>query len=332
MKQMQGWKRAGWMAGVAVMMVAAVSAGAQTTLEDATKAADMQAAEQTQAAVQQADVQAQMAKIQAQVARQEAQLAPQRAKLAAQVSAQVSAQTKAQIGRIQTQVALQQAQLVPLREKLQIQMLPMEAKLEVMMAPMQAEMLARGAQMQAQMLARSAVMQAEMVSVGDPQVKDELFEGTEKFAKGATDVTNVNLGPDMLGMVTGKHGGDVAHKLNFMVVRSYTYPQAGMYNVADVDAYRDKLKSGNWNCFIHTYESKSGESTDICNRALPNDEGNEMVIMTVEPKELTFIHMSGKGSLADLGKLGALGNMHMGNLNIQGPPPTLPTPPSGPNQ
>ena len=174
--------------------------------------------------------------------------------------------------------------------------------------------------MQAQMLARGAMMQAGMVSVGDPQVKDDLFAGTEKFAAGASDVTNVNLGPDMLGMVSGKHGGDMAHKLNFMVVRSYEYPQAGMYNMADVEAYREKLKSGKWNCFVHTYESKTGESTDICNRALPNGEGNEMVIMTVEPKELTFIHMSGKGSLADLGKLGKMGG-------FGGEMPTPPTPP-----
>jgi hypothetical protein len=280
------------MAGVAAMMVAAVSVSAQTQ-QDATNTADAQA---------------QMAKMQAQVALQQAQLAP-----------------------LQEKLVKKEAQLAPLREKLQTQMLPLEAKMDVMMAPLQAEMLARSAAMQAQMLARGAVMQAEMVGVGDPQVKDDLFAGTEKFAQGATNVTDVNLGPDMLGMVSGKHGGDVAHKLNFMVVRTYEYPRAGMYKMEDVEAYRQKLRTGNWNCFIHTHESETGESTDICNRALPNDEGNEMVILTVEPKELTFIHMSGKGSLADLGKLGALGHMHMGNLNIQGPkPPTPPAPPEPP--
>jgi Domain of unknown function (DUF4252) len=155
-------------------------------------------------------------------------------------------------------------------------------------------------------------------------VKDDLFDGTEKFAKGASNVTSVNLGPEMLGMVSGRHGGEVAHKMNFMVVRSYEYPRAGMYSMADVDAYRQKLRSGNWNCFVHTYESKTGESTDICNRPLPSGEGNEMVIMTVEPKELTFIHMSGKGSLADLGRLGAMGG-YGGSI------PTPPAPPSPPN-
>jgi hypothetical protein len=157
------------------------------------------------------------------------------------------------------------------------------------------------------------------------QVKDDLFAGTEKFAAGASDVSDVNIGPDTLGMVSGKHGGDIAKKMNFMLVRSYTYPKAGMYNMADVDSYRQKLRTGNWNCFVHTYEQKSGESTDICNRALPNGEGNEMVIMTVEPKELTFIHMSGKGSLADLSKLGSLGSL--GGLS-QPTPPTPPAPPA----
>jgi uncharacterized membrane-anchored protein YhcB (DUF1043 family) len=315
--RMMRWMRAGVVAGVAAMLVAA-SAGAQTVPEDAARMA-----------AQQADVQAQVAKVQAQVAAQQAQMAPLQAKLAEQM-----AQQQAQMGPILAKLAVQMQQLEPLQAELQAQMAPMMAKMEVSMAPMEAEMMARSAALQAQMLARGVVMQdGGMVSIGDPQVKDDLFDGTEKFAKGASDVTSVNLGPDMLGMVSGKHGGDMAHKLNFMVVRTYEYPRPGMYNLADVDVYRQKLKAGNWNCFIHTEESKTGESTDICNRALPNGEGNEMVILTVEPKELTFIHMSGKGSLADLGKMGAMGHMHMGNMNMQEapeppPPPDPPTPPS----
>ena len=291
MKRMRGLMRTGVMAGVAAMMVAAASAGAQTQL-DAAKAAETQARVQAQMAQMQAQMQAQGARMQA-------EMAPLQAKL--------------------------QAQMAPMQANMQAQIAPMMAKMEVMMVPLQAEMLARGVPLQAEMLARGAMMQAGMVSVGDPQVKDDLFDGTEKFAKGASDVTSVNLGPDMLGMVSGKHGGDVAHKMNFMVVRSYTYPHEGMYSMADVDAYRQKLKSGNWNCFVHTYESKTGESTDICNRALPNSEGNEMVILTVEPKELTFIHMSGKGSLADLGKLGKMGGFG-GEMPTPPEPPTPPDP------
>jgi len=354
MKRMSGMMRAGM---VAAMMIAAASAGAQTTAEDAAQAADAQA----QVAAQQADVAAQAAKIEADV---QAQVAVQKADVEAQVAAQqadVQAQkarswikvdslsaedARVQVAKLralnaansEVQTARIQAQLAKLSalnaadSKMQAariqgqlaRLAPMEAKLEMSMVPLQAEMLARSATMQARMMTRHLMMQDGMVSVGDPQVKDDLFAGTEKFANGASDVTDVNLGPDMLGMVSGKHGGDMAHKLNFMVVKTYEYPKPGMYNMADVDAYRQKLKSGNWNCFIHTHESKTGESTDICNRPLPNGQGNEMVILTVEPKELTFIHMSGTGSLADLSKMGRMGG-YEGNI------PAPPAPPSPPN-
>jgi hypothetical protein len=307
MSMTSGWMRTGMFVGVAAMMVAAISAGAQTTADDAAKAADAQAQQanvQAQAAAQQADTQAQMAKAQADM---QVEMAPMQAKLAEQ-AAQIARQ-QVQLAPLREELARQDAQLAPLRAQLQAQMLPMQAKMEMMMAPMQAAMMARSAAMQASMMARSVVMQDGMVSVGDPQVKDDLFAGTEKFAAGASDVTDVNLGPDMLGMVSGKRGGDLAHKMNFMVVRTYEYPRTGMYKMEDVEAYRQKLRTGNWNCFVHTYESKSGESTDICNRALPNGQGNEMVILTVEPKELTFIHMSGNASLADLGRLGKMRGM-----------------------
>ncbi len=340
-----GWMRTGV---VAVMMVAAACAGAQTTAEDAAQQADVQAQAakieadvqaqvaaqkadiEAQVAAQQVDVAAQVEKVQAEVARQQAKMAPLQAQVVvrAKLSAEEKANVQAQVERVQAEVARMEVRMAPIKVKLALQeeqMAPMEAKLQMMMVPMQAEMMARSATMQAQMMAHSMVLQDGMVSVGDPQVKDDLFAGTEKFATGASDVTDVNLGPDMLGMVSGKHGGEMAHKLNFMVVRTYEYPKPGMYNLADVDVYRQKLRAGNWNCFIHTHESKTGESTDICNRALPNGQGNEMVILTVEPQELTFIHMSGTGSLADLSKMGKMGGFG-GSIPTPPEPPPPPSP------
>ena len=305
MKMTSGWMRAGM---VGAMMVAATMAGAQTAAEDAAKVADAQA----KVAAQAADVLSRQIEVQVQ------------ADVQAGVDERAAAEMQARMAKMQADLS----RMAPIEARVQMQMLPMMAKLEVGLAPMRAEMMARSATMRAQMMARGIVLQdGAMTSVGDPQVKDELFAGTEKFANGASDVTDVNLGPDMLAMVSGKHGGNLAHKLNFMVVRTYEYPKAGMYNPADLEVYRQRLKSGNWNCFIHTSESKSGESTDICNRALPNGQGNEMVIMTVEPRELTFIHMSGTGSLADLGKLGALGG-YGGSIPT---PPEPPAPPAAPH-
>jgi Domain of unknown function (DUF4252) len=134
-------------------------------------------------------------------------------------------------------------------------------------------------------------------------VKDELFAGAEKFAQGASEVTEINLDPSTMGMVS--HGGNdatLARKMNFMVIRSYKYEKSGMYSMDDFQAYSKKLTDGTWNCSIHVRE-KNG-STDICSRTGADHETNEMVILTAEPRELTFIHMSGKMSLNDLNRMG----------------------------
>lgn len=118
--------------------------------------------------------------------------------------------------------------------------------------------------------------------------KDDLFAGTEKFAKGATDATEVNMDPDSLGMVGGPDAAR-AHRTLLNVVHSYTYEKPGMYNPADVEEFRRKLEGGDWHCSVHTRDLKSGESTDVCNRRRAPDL-LETAIITMAPKELTFIH------------------------------------------
>lgn len=129
-----------------------------------------------------------------------------------------------------------------------------------------------------------------MAAVGQTSatVKDDLFSGTEIFAKGATDVTEISMDPDTLGLVSGKDGKK-AHSMILNVVRTYEYDKAGMYRIEDVDAFRNKLNTGEWHCSIHTRDLKNGESTDVCNKRRADDL-SETAIITVEPKELTFIH------------------------------------------
>jgi hypothetical protein len=169
---------------------------------------------------------------------------------------------------------------------------------------------------------RARVPQASVqaVAAAEPQVKDDLFAGTEKFEQGATDVTNINLDPSKLGLVGGDKSG-LAQKMNFVVVHSYRYPKPGMYKMEDVEPYRQKLRTGNWNCFVHVTENTTGKSTDICSRPAANNQGNEMVVMNAEPMELTFIHLGGNASLADLEKLGALNGINAHNKNAQPQPP-----------
>ena len=166
---------------------------------------------------------------------------------------------------------------------------------------------------------RAGQARVQTVAAADPQVKDDLFAGTEKFAQGATGVTEVNLDPNMLGMLSGGQAGDLARKTKFIVVRTYRYPKPGMYKIEDVEPYRQKLRTGNWNCFVHASDSSTGESTDVCTHPSPNNEGNETAIVTVQPMELTFVHMSGNVSFGDLAKLGSLGNV---GKNMASPAPS----------
>jgi hypothetical protein len=173
-------------------------------------------------------------------------------------------------------------------------------------------------------------------SAEGPQVKDDLFAGTEKFAQGATETTDVNLDKDMLTMVgkgkgkgEGKgNGAGLADKMDFVIVHSYTYDKPGMYRMEDVEAFRRKLKDGSWNCFVHVKEKD--EATDVCMRK-SGDDTSEMVVMTAEPKELTFVHIKGRGiSMNDLGKFGydgGYGGGYGGGHHRAPEPPTPPTPP-----
>jgi hypothetical protein len=130
-----------------------------------------------------------------------------------------------------------------------------------------------------------------------PPVKDDLFAGAEIFAKGASDVTEITMDPDTLDLVGGKDSKR-AHNMILNVVRTYSYDKPGMYRMEDVDVFRNKLNTGDWRCSVHTRDMKTGSSTDICNKRR-TDGLTETAIITVEPKQLTFIHTIRKKSDSD---------------------------------
>jgi len=129
---------------------------------------------------------------------------------------------------------------------------------------------------------------ATMAAQTSTPMKDDLFSGTEIFAKGASDVTEITMDPESLGLVGG-NSAKKAHSTILNVVRTYSYDKPGMYKIEDVEAFRNKLNTGEWHCSVHTRSLKTGESTDICNKQR-TDGLAESAIITVEPKELTFIH------------------------------------------
>lgn len=147
--------------------------------------------------------------------------------------------------------------------------------------------------------------QGEGVGTGgqNAPVKDDLFAGTEVFEKNATGVQEITMDPDSLNMVGGPEGRR-AHNMVLNVVRTYSYDKPGMYNMADVDAFRNKLNSGDWRCSVHTRDLKNGSSTDICSKRR-TDGMKESAIITVEPRGLTFIHTIRKAGGPGESEMGA---------------------------
>jgi hypothetical protein len=138
------------------------------------------------------------------------------------------------------------------------------------------------------MISAGAAAHAQTTTTAPVKFTDDLFAGTEKFAKNAVSATEVTMDPQTLGLVDGKDK-DKARSTKLSVVRTYTYEKPGMYDMAEVEAYRNKLNTGDWHCSVRTRDLKTGLSSDICNRTR-TDGLFESAIMTVEPKQLTFIH------------------------------------------
>lgn len=123
--------------------------------------------------------------------------------------------------------------------------------------------------------------------------KDDLFAGTEVFAKGASDITEITMDPNSLDLVGGPDQHK-AHNMVLNVVRTYTYDKPGMYNMSDVEAIRNKLNTGDWHCSVHVRDLKNGSGSDVCNKHR-TDGMRETAIIEVEPKQLTFIHTIRRG-------------------------------------
>ena len=82
------------------------------------------------------------------------------------------------------------------------------------------------------------------------------------------------MDPDTLNLVGGSDEHR-AHNMVLNVVRTYTYDKPGMYNMADVDAIRNKLNTGDWHCSVHVRDLKNGSGFGCVREAAHGwDEGD----------------------------------------------------------
>lgn len=140
------------------------------------------------------------------------------------------------------------------------------------------------------------------------QVDDHLFDAINKLGAKAKESNEVNLDKSMLGLAARKGGdkGELAQKLDYIVVRDYEFAREGEYSMDDLKPIFKKLDEGGWKHLVRSREAK--EMTDICIKQDSEGVTKEMVIISAEPKELSLVHLKGSVSLSDMKNFGSLMN------------------------
>jgi len=137
----------------------------------------------------------------------------------------------------------------------------------------------------------------------------------EKLAEHATETVDVTLDQSTLALASAflsKDDPDEAQvkkligKLKGIYVRSFEFDKEGQYSKSDVEALRNQLKSPNWSRVVGV-KSLKGENSEIF-ILKDGDQIAGLVILDVEPKELTIVHIDGAINPEDLSRLGG----HMG--------------------
>jgi hypothetical protein len=148
----------------------------------------------------------------------------------------------------------------------------------------------------------------------EPLQQDDLFNGTDAFAKDAKGVTEVNLDKRMLAMMdkfvsstatanNEKAELNLAKKMDFVYVRSYEFEKPGQYKSADLEAFRKRLEGADWSHIVK--ERTKDEQNDVWVRTGEDGQFSELVVISAEALELNFVHLKGHMTLAELESAGA---------------------------
>ncbi len=124
----------------------------------------------------------------------------------------------------------------------------------------------------------------------------------DKLASKAKEVTNVTLGPELMGIATKfmdskkpdeAEAKRIAGKLRGVYIRSYEFEKEGEYTEADYSEIREQLKTPEWTNIISTRSAK-----EISEIYMHKDGG--MLILSAEPRELTVVNIVGNITAEDI--------------------------------
>jgi len=144
------------------------------------------------------------------------------------------------------------------------------------------------------------------------------------FLKGleskARESSNIDLGPEQMGLIKGFSGlvgsdlSDVATGLRRVKVHTLEFDKDGMYNLAEAENVRTKIKADpKWLSLISVKEK--GGFTEILTHRAPNGDVDGFLILTAEPRELTVVNIVGVLDLKKLARLG--GNFGIPRIELE---------------
>ena len=134
----------------------------------------------------------------------------------------------------------------------------------------------------------------------------------EKLAAKASESVEVNLDGQMLKLagnfLSGKDKDEAKAKgiianLKGIYVRSFEFEKAGEFTEDDIEGLRSQLQAPAWNRMVNTRSKRDGERVDIFFK-IENDQITGMVILAVEPQEITFVNIVGPIDPEQLSELG----------------------------
>jgi Domain of unknown function (DUF4252) len=134
----------------------------------------------------------------------------------------------------------------------------------------------------------------------------------DKYASEAAETVDVTLDSNMLNLAKNflsdrdadqREAKEIISQLKSIYVRSYEFDKPGMYNAADIEAFRAELKSPEWNRIVGVKSKRDGENDYVYVR-MTGGKMAGLAVIAAEPKEFTLVYIDGP---IDLAKISALG-------------------------
>ena len=153
------------------------------------------------------------------------------------------------------------------------------------------------------LLAMPAVVRAQDIKI-PPDV--------EKLSARAKETVDVTMDGPMLRWASKflsaedpeeKKCAELVANLRGIYVRSFEFDNEGAYTAAEVEALRSQMRSPGWSRVVGVRSERDGDNVDVFFK-LENDKMAGIVIISAEPKELTFVNIAGPIELDQLSDLG----------------------------